>query len=126
MIEFRLQPFCRQVFATHQADRRLLSMKSDNRHFSPFGRGAGRFDVEISYPRTAGVVQSPMFPAWRTGAERMKVSLLRERLRLSKRFIVPGFAVLGETGYGRPSQKVSPIDQAILPPAALRGWSNAR
>ena len=56
----------------------------------------------------------------------MNVSLLRQRLRLSKLFIVPDLAVLGEASYGRSVQEASPIEQALLPPAAFRRWPNAR
>ena len=56
----------------------------------------------------------------------MHVSVLRERLRLSKLFIVPGLAVFGEADDGRPILEASPIEQALFPPAAFRDWSNAR
>lgn len=56
----------------------------------------------------------------------MNVSLLRQRLRLSKFFIVPDLAVLGETGDRGSIEEASPIEQAFLPPAAFRDWSNAR
>ncbi len=54
----------------------------------------------------------------------MKLFLLDQRLRLSKLFIVPGLALLGETGYGRTIQEASPIEQALLPPTPFRDWSD--
>ncbi len=42
-----------------------------------------------------------MFSPWKAGAKHMNLFLLCQRLRLSKLFIVPGLALLGEAGYGR-------------------------
>lgn len=56
----------------------------------------------------------------------MNLFLLCERLRISKLFIVPVFAVHGEASYGRSIQEALPIEQALLPPAPFRDWSDAR
>ena len=56
----------------------------------------------------------------------MNLSLLCQRLRLSKLFIVPGLALLGEAGYGRSIQEASPIEEALLPPTPFRNWSDTR
>src|SRR5689334_18143941 len=107
----------------NQACRFSRAMKSNDRHLSRFRRGAGGFNIKITDSRSTGFVQSPVFSAWKTRTKHMKIPFLHQRLHVSKLFIVPDLAVFGEPCYGRSIQETSPIEHALLPPAAFCDWS---
>lgn len=98
-----------------------ISVKADDRDVSVLRRRPSCFNIEINPAAPAGVEESPMLAAGKSGGEPVELSFVQMGLRQRKVTIIPCLSASREALDLGFCQKVLPLNDAVLPESPFCG-----